>query len=219
LILAKALREDCAREVDLYKNMPDDYEFSEKFEKRIAKISKGLRRKERNTKIRKSAPKFATAAAVAVMVAAVATNPAIAAFFGRIFVQIADDTARHEFVGDVEITPETFNAELRPYFLPQGYRIQSVWYGLMSVATEYTNEDEIIIVRYGVADGAAISINYEHSVQHDVLVNGREAFFYESTDEDFLSSLVWNYGGYAFVILAQISLDEFVQIAESIKIS
>jgi hypothetical protein len=223
LILTRALKEDCEREVAMYERMANEskpHVFSEKFEKGIAKISKGLQRKEHTAKFKKVAPKLATVATIMIMVTALATNPAIAAFFGRIFVQIADDTARHEFVGDVEITPETFNSELRPSFIPQGYRIQSVWYGYSGVVVEYANEEnEIIIVRYGIADDSAVFVNSEHSIQRVVLVNGREAFFYESTDEDFSSNLVWNYGGYAFVILAQISLDEFVQIAESIKIS
>jgi hypothetical protein len=219
LILTQALREDCAREVALYKNMPDDHEFSEKFEKRAKSISKRLKRKEKVVKFRKAAPKLATAAAVAVVVTALATNPAVAAFFGNIYARITGEHVQHEFESTVDVTPETFNHELRPTFLPQGYRIQSAWYGIGSVAVEYVDEEyNMIIFEYAIAGWRAAFINYEHSIQHIVSVNGREAFFYESTDEDFLSALVWYNRGYAFVLFAQISLEEFVQIAESIKI-
>jgi type II secretory pathway component HofQ len=94
LIIAQALREDFLREIEMYKNMPNDHVFSDKFEKGVKSISKGLRRKERVTKLKKAAPKLATAAAAVVVVAALATNPVVAETARNIFMWITGDAAR-----------------------------------------------------------------------------------------------------------------------------
>jgi len=220
LILAQALKADCEREIAMFERMANESEppeFSEKYKKGISGIKKKLRRKENTAKFKKAAPKFATAAAAVIVVAALATNPVVAETARNIIMWITGDTARHEFKGSETVTPETFNQRLRPDFLPEGYRIQSEWYGTPRVAVDYVNNDwDMIIFEYGIADGAMFGIDIENAVQHTASVNGREAFFYEATDEDLFNCLVWENRGYAFVIYAQIERDVFVQIAESI---
>jgi hypothetical protein len=222
LILTKALKEDCEREFAMYERMASEVDpsvFDKKFERGIDKIRKAFRRKERSAKFKKIAPQLATAAAIVIMIVSLATTPAVATFFGNIYARLTGEHVQHEFTGNKDVTVETFNSELRPAYLPDGFRIQSVWYGFAIVAVDYVDEEyNTITLEYSIADDTAINVRFEHVVQHIVSVNGREAYFYESTDEDCRHILVWQYRGYAFVLNAQISLDEFVQIAESIII-
>jgi hypothetical protein len=129
----------------------------------------------------------------------------------------------HEFRGSEEVTLETFNFQLRPAFLPVGYRIQSEWYGIISVDVDYVNNDwDMIALNYGIANNRVIGGDFEDTVQHMVLVNGREAYFYESLVDDGQNTLIWEERGYAFMLTVQnrqISIDKIVQIAESINFS
>ncbi|MCL2638027.1 MAG: DUF4367 domain-containing protein [Oscillospiraceae bacterium] len=163
--------------------------------------------------------KTATAAAAVIVCVALATNPSVSAFFKDIFVKITSGFNQHEFNDDTIITIENFNHDLRPTYLPEGYRITFAYYSLISMLVEFNDEDfNLISLQYGLANSIAISVDNEHSEPHSILVNGREAVFYESNTEDRPSYFVWNIGGYGFVLSAQIELDEFIEIAESINI-
>jgi hypothetical protein len=222
LILTKALKEDCEREFAMYERMASEVDpsvFDKKFERGIDKIRKSFRRKERSDKLKKIAPRLATAALIIIMIVSLATNPAVATFFSNIYARLTGDYMQHEFVSSEDVTIETFNGELRPAYLPDGFRIQSVWYSFAMVAVDYVDDEyNTIIFEYQIASDTIISVRFEHAVQHIMSVNGKDAIFYESTDTDFPHSLVWYNRGYSFVLLAQISLEEFVQIAESIEI-
>jgi hypothetical protein len=223
-ILTEALKENYRREAAFFKE-GNEHTFSEEFEKGIAVIGKRLKRKQNAAKLRKSAPKLVTAATVIIVCMALATNPSVHAFIRDIVVRITDGFSQHEFNDDVEITHENFNHELRPEYLPDGYRILFAHYGMNTVIIDFINERENIeddtfaTMEYRIADGSVISIDIENTNQFKVLVNGREAIFYETTTEDRTGYLIWNRGGYAFMLTAQLELHEFVQIAESIKIS
>jgi hypothetical protein len=218
-ILTQALKEDCAKEAELYMNMPEEHVFNEKFENGIESIKSGLKKKERSIKLKKILPKFATVVAVAIMFAALVANPSVSAFVKNIFVKITGVSNQHEFNNDIEITADNFNYELRPSYLPGGYNIKTVYYSSISMMIEFLDDnDNSIVIQYGSASDAAIGFDNEHSALRYVTVNEKEAIFYETTSEDYPSYLVWQTGGYAFVINAQISLDKFVKIAESIKI-
>jgi hypothetical protein len=223
LILTEALKEDCEREIELFKNVESEHIFSEKFEKEIKTIKYRLKRKQNARNLRKSAPKFATAAAAAIVIVALATNPSVSAFFRNIIVRLIDGFNQHEFIDDVVISIEDFNQELRPAYLPEGYQISFALYSPISMYVSFINQrdnmedDTSIALEYSIAGDAAFSIAVENAEQYYVSVNGREAIFYETTTEDKTGYLFWNSGGYAFVLTAQIELEEFVKIAESIK--
>jgi hypothetical protein len=225
LILTQALKEDCEREIALYSDSLDRHTFSEKYNRMIKIIEKQLKRSENISKLKKSTPKLATAAAALIVCVALATNPTVSAFFRNIITWITDGFARHEFRNDIEITIESFNQELRPACLPEGYKTSIAIYSPISMYIEFVNQrdniedDTYIILEYSIAGGAVISIGIENAEQYYVSVNGKEAVFYETTTEDRTGYLIWESGGYAFMLIAQIELDEFVKIAESIKIS
>jgi len=217
IILAEALKEDCVEKIAKYKEIGSEYVFSEKFEKGIESIKRQFRREQRIGKFKKAAPKLATAAAIIIMCAAIATNPAVGAFVRNIIAQITDGFNRYEFI-DEEITAENFNHEIRPLYIAEGFRLTYVYYGLISVTLDYMDDDgEIITIVYGIANDSSIYFDNEHSKTYKTIVNGKEAIFHKSTDENFQNSLVWTSGGYDFVIYAHIEMEEFVQIAESIK--
>jgi hypothetical protein len=223
-ILTEALKENYRREAAFFKE-GNEHTFSEEFEKGIAVIGKRLKGKQNAAKLRKSAPKLVTAAAVIIVCMALATNPSVHALIRDIVVRITDGFSQHEFNDDVEITHENFNHELRPEYLPDGYRLSLALYSPTSMYISFINQreniedDTSIILQYAIAGGTVISIEIENAVQYFTTVNGKEAIFYETTTEDRTGYLIWNRGGYAFVLTAQLELEEFVKIAESIKIS
>jgi hypothetical protein len=225
LVLTQALKEDCEREIALYNDGLEQHTFSEKYKHMIKSIEKQLKRSENIAKLKKSTPRLATAAAALIVCVALATNPTVSAFFRDIVVWLADGFARHEFIDDIEITIENFNQELRPAYLPEGYKTSIAIYSPISMYIEFIyqreniEDDTYIILEYSLAGGAVVSIGVENAEQFYVAVHGEEAIFYETTTEDRTGYLIWESGGYAFMLIAQIELNEFVKIAESIKIS
>ncbi|MDR2559269.1 MAG: DUF4367 domain-containing protein [Oscillospiraceae bacterium] len=223
-ILTEALKESYRREVALYKDS-DEHTFSEEFEKNIRSISKQIRLKQNIEKFKKSTPKIATTAAALIIIFTLAANPVVHAFFKNIIVRLSDGFNRHEFIDDIIITIENFNQELRPAYLPEGYQISLALYSPTSMIIDYINQreniedDTTITLEYRIADASVISTEIENSEKYHVFINGRDAVFYESTTEDRTGYLIWNSGGYAFVLIAQIEMREFVKIAESINIS
>jgi hypothetical protein len=219
LILSEALKEDCEREVSLFKD-GEEHIFSDKFEKNIKSIENQLKRKKNNTKFKKTAPKLTAAAAAVIVCVSLATNPSVSAFFKSIIVKITEGFNQHEFIDDIEITMDNFNYEIRPDYLPEGYRISRIFYSFVSMFIEYIDEDDnSIVLQYGPANSGEIAVDNENSELYTVSVNEKEAIFYKTNAEDRPSYLVWNSGGYAFIISAQIEKEEFVKIAENIKIS
>jgi hypothetical protein len=222
-ILTEALKESYGREIALFKES-DKHTFNEGFDKKIKNISKQLKRKQSALRFKKSSPKIAAAAASVIVIIALATNPIVHAFFRNIIVRISDGFNQHEFIDEIEITIENFNQELRPAYLPEGYKTSIAIYSPISMYIEFVNQreniedDTFIILEYSIAGDVAISTEIENAEKYYVFVNGREAIFYESTTEDKTGYLIWNNKGYAFMLIAQIELDEFVKIAESIKI-
>ncbi|MCL2076950.1 MAG: DUF4367 domain-containing protein [Oscillospiraceae bacterium] len=223
LILAEALWEDCEREIALFERKEAtevEYTFSEKFEKNVKLAGKQLKRKQNIIKLRKAAPKFAASAAAVIVCVALAFNPTVSAFFKDIITKITGGYNQYEFIDDVDITSENFNHELRPEYLPEGYRITNVYYGLDFIIIDYTdNDDRIITLEYISANHGEIGVDNENSETYTVLVNGKEAIFHESNADDRPNYLIWENSGYAFVLFAQIESNELVQTAESIKIS
>ncbi|MDR2559286.1 MAG: hypothetical protein LBC86_07080 [Oscillospiraceae bacterium] len=223
-VLARALKEDFEREVAQYENEPCDHIFDDEYEKGIDKIRKMLRRKDRKARLKQVMPKLATAAAVVIMVVALGTNPAVRAFTRSIIPWIEDDFIRHEFRDDVIITPETFNHDLRPTYLPEGFRIQSAFYSHTFVLLDFIHDksETDFVLRYTTADGTMFGIYDGYTVQHFAAVHGREAIFYVAIEDDLPNHFVWAMGVYRIrktkprekrVFLLVFSCDNFPTIA------
>jgi hypothetical protein len=225
LILTQALEEDCNKENALYNDNLNKHIFSDKYNKSIKIIEKYFKKKQNIEKLKKSVPKLTTAAAAVIVCITLATNPVVHAFIRNIIVRLSDGFNQHEFIDDTIITIENFNQELRPAYLPEGYQIFLALYSPTSMIIDFINQreniedDTVITLEYGIAGDAAFSVDVKNIERHYILINGKEAIFYETTTEDRMGYLFWNIGGYAFVLSAQIEMHEFVKIAESIKIS
>ena len=65
---------------------------------------------------------------------------------------------------------------------------------------------------------AGISLNTENTERYEVMYQGEWAEFYESQDEEFLSSFVWqNQNGCYFDLGGKFTLEEFIEIADSVE--
>ncbi|MDR0222840.1 MAG: DUF4367 domain-containing protein [Oscillospiraceae bacterium] len=221
-VLAEALREDCEREVGSFKDGGEEHAFGEKFEKSIKAVQKQLRRKQNAAKLKKVAPKLAASAAAVALCVSLAANPAVGSFLKGVAVKISggdeDDEGGGGLIDGALITVGDFDGELRPSYLPEGYRITRVDYGFISVVIEYSDNDgKIIEIKYVSAAGAE-ALTDGGSPSRSASVGGKEADFYEAAGDGEPGRLIWSDGGYAFVISAQIEPEEFIKIAESIKI-
>ncbi len=112
---------------------------------------------------------------------------------------------------------ENFDNNIRLVYIPDGYNLSEGTYLPSYVILTYTNGSEKIRFKYAIADGLSSNYDNEHNSYEIFYSNGIEYHYYESNDEDFVDMLVWYEDGYSFCILAHLSKDELVKIAENIE--
>ncbi len=220
LILTEALKEDCTCELTALEEeiKKAEYTFSQKTEKFISAIIKRLKYSDSRSKIKKLLPKIGMVAASLIFCIAVFTNPKVNAFINDIIVKIFPNYNQYEFNSNNEITIDNFNYDIKPHYIPDGFRLTQCFYGLGTAELIYESEEESIIIMYGIADSIEFSIDNEHSEQIDITDNSKQFVLHKSEDISRPSNFIWTDSGYGFVITAQISEDEFVNIAKNIII-
>ena len=110
-----------------------------------------------------------------------------------------------------------------PTWVPEGFVEADRWIGEisgMSIRYDKVQGDEIEEIYFGCTDMryAGISLNTENTKCYEVTYKGERAEFYESQDEAFLSSFVWqNQSGCWFDLGGNLTLEEFMKIADSLE--
>lgn len=222
LVLKEALQECLDRELqeidEMVANSPP-HEFSPQFEKRMKKLINSIGREDRIKKYTQICIKVVvTAAAImGVLFGGLLTQPTVYAAVQNVIRTVFDRYDKYDYIGN-ELTVENFNNDIRLGYVPEGYYLSSGYYSRAAVLLTYVNENKNeIMFDYGIADGVSGVYDNEHNSYSNFTINGIEYYYYESTDNDFYDTLVWYKGGYAFSILAHLSKEELVKIAENIK--
>ncbi len=221
LVLADALMDSLDIELqEIDENHEyEDYKPSDEFDRKIKKIRNSIGRKDRIKKCTQICAKavITAAAVMGVFFGGLLTQPAVYAAVQNVIRTTFDKYDKYEFTGD-ELTVDEFNNNIRLGYVPDGYDLSEGFYSPAFVSLTYLDIDKNkIMFDYSIASATSINYDNEHNSYGNFIINGIEYHYYESNDKDFYDILVWYKDGYAFSILAHLSKDELVKIAENIK--
>ncbi len=220
LILADALKESLKKDFERVDKLTEaeTHEFSPEFERKVRKIINSVGRKENLKKIKHFAVKSIAPIAVifSIISGSLLVQPEVFASVQNVFRSVFDKYDKYEYVGE-ELTFENFDNSFRLGYVPDGYYLSEGSYSRMSVRLTYKNEDKDIKFKYGIAESLSANYDNEHNSYDKFYSNGIEYHYYESNDSDFYSTLIWYDSGYDFSILAHLSKDELVKIAENLE--
>ncbi len=220
IILADALKESMEREFAEVDKIAEGepHKFSLSFERKMRKLIRSIGRKERIKKCADICFKAViTASAVfGVIFGGLLTQPDVYAAVKNVFRSVFEKYDTYEYNGE-SISIEDFNNNIRLGYIPDGYSLSNGDYSRIDVMLIYSGENDEIIFEYGIADGATYFLDNEHEVYETLSINGKEYHYYKSIDKDFYDSLIWYENGYSFSILAHLSKDEFIKIAENLE--
>lgn len=219
-VLAEALEECLDKELKEFEEIELDepHEFSPQYKKKMRKIINSVGRKERIKKFKTIVIRTAVslAAAFGLIFGFLLTQPEVYAAVQNVIRSIFDEYDKYEYVGE-ELTVDNFDNNIRLGYIPDGYYLSEGIYFPAYVMLTYTNGSEKIRFKYAIAEGLTSYYDNEHNSYDNFFINGIEYHYYISNDEDFMDTLVWYEDGYSFGILAHLSKDELVKIAENIK--
>lgn len=103
-----------------------------------------------------------------------------------------------------------------PMYIPEGYEVSSISYSDSARKIMYTKQEDnssIIYIQYGSKN--CVFIDTENSLfVEKVRINGQDGIL---SVKDSITSVVWTADAYLFIIQGQVSKDEAVKMAESVK--
>lgn len=222
VVLAAALKESLEKdfqEVDELVAKAPPHEFSPQFEKKMKKLINSIGRKDRIKKVKRIIVRttVSIAASFGIIFGVLLTQPEVSAAVQNVIRTVFDRFDKYDYIGN-ELTVENFNNNIRLGYVTDGYYLSNGDYSPASVSLTYVNEYENeIMFDYGIAKGASSVYDNEHNSYSDFTINGIEYYYYESNDNDFFDTIVWYKDGYNFSILAHLSKEELVKIAENVK--
>ena len=184
----------------------------------MKKLIHSIGRKDRIKKFKHIAVQtiVSAAAVFGVIFGGLLTQPEVFAAVQHVFRSVFDTYDKYEFVSD-ELTIDNFNNNIRLGYVPDGYYLSEGKYSPAYVMLTYTNESEKIRFNYAIANGLFSYYNNENNLYDTFYNNDIEYHYYKSNDEDFADTLMWYEDGYSFSILAHLSKDELVKIAENLE--
>ncbi len=219
ILLRDGLTKKLSEESEILIAESENHEFSEKFSKNIRKATRKIdSEKRRRTALKVTSRSLVTAACtLGIAFCLLLTQPPVYAAVNQVFKQVFDGYDKYSFADSSE--DMTFDAEIRPDYIPDGYKMRTVYYGEISVNVTYENSDgQRLYFDYSLAtDGTSFSTDNENGTVFEYLINGIQYYCYQTLDEDRLNTIVWIDDGYIFSISAQIDIDVLVQIAESLE--
>lgn len=173
----------------------------------------------RRRRTRRRAGRAAVAALLALSVSfgtLVAVNPQARAWVQRMVIQFLDRHAAIHFVGD---SPAGELGNWAPTWLPEGYELtkQSNTNNMVTLFYE-DNTGNYIDFEYATPDHA-FNLDNEHHRVETVLIHGNTAYLLLALTSDQYSSLSWydESTNLSFSLLAGVSSDDLIKIAESIE--
>ena len=217
-LIKEALIQDCYNELAELEKTVKPHTFSERFEKNIAKMKRKVFGKER---LKATGAIIRNTAAVVMIVIGLTfgvllTQPEVYAAVENVIKSVFDGHDDYWITGS-NVTVETFNSKMRFGYVPDGYYLCSGTYSPVYVQLIYTNDNDEITFEYAIAKGLSLSLDNEHNSYETLYHNNIEYHYYESHDDDFFNSLIWNDSGYAYSIYAHLPKEEIIKIAENIE--
>ncbi len=117
-----------------------------------------------------------------------------------------------------DLTIENFDRTKHLGYVPEGYRIRYGDFMVGDTTLFYVNlDEEEIIFSYGIAEGVSRVVDNENREYINFIKDDVEYYYYKAKEDGDKSLFFWYEDGYYFEILARLSQDEFVQIAENVE--
>lgn len=219
ILIGEALIEKWDKELDELKLQTTPHEFSRNFNKRIQRIRFSIASKNNIKKAGKIALKAVATIAIVMGVCfgGLLTQPEIYAAVTNVIKNVFEGFDSYQF-NDNEITLENFNADKQLGYVPEGYWRSSGDYAPGFVSLTYIDSlDNKIVFDYFIANGSQLITDNEHCNSYEFSKDNVNYNYYESTDKDFPSALIWYDKVHVYCVYAHLSKDELVKIAENIK--
>jgi len=196
------------------------YPVSAKFDFKMRKIIARYRRKGIYKNIIKHTQKVAVVFLIisTVLFGMLMTNPEVRAAVGNVIVEWFETFTSITFSRQEETKTE--QNKLHPEYLPDGFTITSSLELLDLTRIIFSNEsDNEIRFMYSANDILTnISIDNEHHIIEDFIINSSAAFIATATDADFDNGIVFIYENYVVEVWGKISVEELIKIAETISV-
>ena len=215
--LENAVKSACEQDIkSLDQEMKNySYSFSPVLEKRMDKLIK--QQKTRNTS-RHYRWKYVLVAAVILLMNAVIViaNEEVRNKLGDLIISIYEECI--EFKGN--ISGEDKKEEFEKYslqYLPEGYqKVEENYNDLVEWVVKYVNESGNIIL-YSQSDSNAsdVLVTYDGSSIDAISIRENEAWIV--SEQEFLT-ILFEKGGYTFMISSQENMNEVIEMAENISI-
>ena len=205
------------QEVAAYRSADtSDVTFSPEFERKMQRLIRGIGRKERN--LRRLRTAFLVAALAALLVGTAMAVPAVRERIINTWIEWTGRSADFHYSGAAFYTPQEQTAELyaAPVYLPEGYREIERWdsFGMYSVLYQDGEENSIDYSR-AVGD-TLVSLDSEHSDYEETELNGAPLHVFRSTDPEYPSHVVMEYGGEVFTLTGYPPAEELIRMLESL---
>lgn len=212
VILQPVVDEEIA-EFDEWNKIP--HEYSPEFERRIVKIFRKdrLKRSCRSAAVygRKIAVCFAVIVTLA-LVACAAIEPL------RERVADAFVTWYEKWNGIVYETSETTGEPLLPTYVPDGYEI--TYYDVtdeLAVIEYVNNKNSFAFMRTKNYHDKESFVDNEKCVMEEIEWRDGKAIYFKPIYEGVQHSMMWEEGGYVYIIDSSVSKEELIKFAESVK--
>jgi len=138
----------------------------------------------------------------------------ITTFFER-FIDI-----RYDDAGNPNFMLKRIEEIFLPAYIPYGYVKAEVFKSELNIIAVYVDDDENeVIYFFQNLLSAAIAIDGEDFIEHDIVINGFSGKIYEyNKPDDNFFIVVWNDYRYFYQLSSPLSKEETIKIAESVRL-
>lgn len=216
--LFNAFREVASEEFAYIPNEEDiEYEFSERFNKKMDKLFKKIERNCTYPTVSLSKRILTIAAAILIIFAGLMSVSAIREPVVNFVLEFFEEHIDFGFLGDIsqEIEYEYDFSEI-----PEDFELTVKNNEGGTVYTEYTNINtrDIIILTQSITDGNSLSVDNEHGKTTVEQIGKTQVFLYEGIEQDYFQAN-WVSETYSLILIyyGDIEKNAFLELVESIK--
>ena len=216
--LFNAFREVASEEFAHIPNEEDiEYEFSERFNKKMDKLFKKIERNCNYPTVRPTKKIITVLAAILILFAGLMSVGAIREPIVNFVLDFFEDHIDFGFSGDIsqEIEYEYSFSEV-----PEGFEQTVKNNEGGTIYTEYTNKNtgDIIILTQSITDSDDISVDKEHGTITKTFIEGMEVYVYEHHSDNYINAIMTK-GNYSIMVIyyGDIKNEEFIGLVKSIK--
>lgn len=128
-------------------------------------------------------------------------------------IDISNNISEQEY--DLSEVPDNWEYIYLPQYIPNGYKVISIEPDYFGILIEYSNDKDYIYFYQENNLNASMSIDTDHTDISDIKVGNYDGIYLLSDNR---GQIMWDNREYYFSISGEISKEELLKIAESLKI-